>query len=89
MSNVVPLFARAGADPYFGVCPRCGGCGGCFDIGRDHYFYCERHNVAWCFGSNVFSGWKDTSEAQFAANGRKLASMRLVEPIYPPEGSGA
>ena len=49
---------------YFGACPTCGGCDGYLNVGRSHWFYCEKHKVKWCVGSNLFDSWKDQTEEE-------------------------
>ena len=49
---------------HFGVCPECHQTNGYINIGRAHWFYCAPHQVKWCVGSNLFSDWKEQTEAQ-------------------------
>lgn len=78
---------KPGCDPYFGLCPECGGNDGYLNIGPNHWFICDEHNVAWCAGSNLFSGWQDESEEEHEFNRDKIAELRIVEPWYPPRGA--
>ena len=54
-------------DPFFG-CPQCGKTSKCLNIGRDHWCYCTDDRVTWMIGSNLFSSWRDETEADWAAN---------------------
>ena len=49
---------------HFGVCPECHEADGYINIGRSHVFYCAEHKTRWCVGSNLFSDWKEQTEAQ-------------------------
>lgn len=63
-----------------GVCPVCLRQDGFVNIGRDHWFYCERHRVTWCAGSNLFSSWREQTETDWRSNAAMLAGYRVVTP---------
>jgi hypothetical protein len=63
----------------FGNCPVCGKNPACRNIGRDHYFYCDEHKIAWCVGSNLFSSWRDESEDDWQHNRAKLADFKIID----------
>lgn len=52
------------SEHYFGGCPECGDTDGYTNVGRGHWFYCNSHRAKWCIGSNLFSSWKDETEAE-------------------------
>lgn len=66
---------------YWGACPDCGKTGGCLNVDRDHWFVCHEHKTRWCVGSNLFSGWREETEAQWRRNARELAGYREVNPV--------
>ena len=59
-------------DNYFGVCPACGRTDGCLNIGRVHWFVCHQHKKKWSVGSNLFSSWRDQTEADWEANFHRI-----------------
>jgi len=72
---------------YFGCCPEC--CKDSCDpkqdfiycnIGRDHWFYCDKHQQAWIIGSNLFSGWREETEDVWEANFNKLCTYSGFTP---------
>ena len=68
---------------HFGGCPECGRNDGFLNTGPGHWFFCDAHKTKWCEGSNLFSGWRDETEADWQRNADVLAGCREVEPIYP------
>ena len=92
MGEVVRLLdARAAitTDEYFGGCPQCGRNDGYMNIGREHWFVCNRHKTKWLIGSNLFSGWKDEDEGVWTRNEYRLENYMEVEPIDPRGAPGA
>ena len=86
MGEVVEFSAGKAAvttDDYFGGCPHCGKNDGYVNIGREHWFVCNRHKTKWRIGSNLFSGWKDEDEAVWTRNEYRLRNYMEVEPIRP------
>ena len=73
-----------GDDNDFGVCPRCHKTDGYINIGRSHWFSCNKHKVCWCIGANLFSSWKDESEEDQRRIYDKLGfgSYEEVEPHH-------
>ena len=80
--------ANITTDAYFGGCPHCGASDGYMNVGREHWFVCNRHKTKWRIGSNLFSGWKDEGEAEWTRNEYRLENFMEVEPIRPG-GAGA
>jgi hypothetical protein len=72
-------------DNYFGGCPRCGGNDGYYNIGKGHWFVCDRCKTVWLFGSNIFSTWRDEDEDTWRRNHRRIADYEEVEPIHPQQ----
>ena len=70
-------------DAYFGGCPECGDTSGYLNIGREHWFVCDKHKTKWCIGENLFSGWRDETEAEWERNSDKLAGYNKVDPVSP------
>lgn len=56
-------FVRSG-NSHFGGCPQCANSDGCVNVGKGHWFYCLEHRVKWFAGSNLFSSWRDETEAE-------------------------
>ena len=67
------------ASAYFGVCPECGRPGLCRNVGRAHWLACDEHRIAWCIGSNLFSGWREEDEGVWAKNADLLRGYRTVD----------
>ena len=68
---------------YEGGCPECGKNSGMLNVERTHYCVCETHEVYWCVGGNLYSGWRRESEATWHKNAALLDTYREVEPIFP------
>ena len=83
MSDVVQLSQPVKTDEYNGGCPVCGESDKLLNVGRNHWGVCHEHQMAWFIGANLFSGWREQAEADWAANSDKLASYRVVEPVFP------
>jgi hypothetical protein len=49
---------------YFGVCPHCGKNDGYLNVGKGHWFFCKEHRLKWLIGANLFSSWRDQTEAE-------------------------
>lgn len=69
-------------DNYVGGCPTCGKDDGFLNVSSGHYFVCYVHQVYWCIGINLFSGWKHEDEAVWRRNADILATMKEVEPLH-------
>lgn len=41
---------------YFGACSMCGE-SRYVNITNEHWFYCPSHQITWCVGADLFSGW--------------------------------
>ena len=74
--------ANVTTDEYFGGCPHCGKNDELMNVGREHWFVCNRHKTKWRIGSNLFSGWKDEDEAVWTRNEYRLERFMEVEPIH-------
>lgn len=70
-------------DCYFGACPHCHETDGCLNVQSTHWFVCDKHKVAWCIGSNLFSSWQDETKEDWERNAAKLDSYEEVKPVYP------
>ena len=78
MSQRIVQF-RPRMDAYFGVCPVCRRGGELMvNFGREHWVVCRRDRVRWCFGENLFSSWRNQSEADYRANLARYGSFRVV-----------
>lgn len=64
-------------DAALGGCPRCGRVSGYVNLARDHWAYCDLHRYAWCFGSNLFSGWREESDAIWQRNAAFLSGYKV------------
>ncbi len=87
-SNIVNLFGRRGptianANPYDGSCPHCGDADVMFNIGPDHWVVCHAHKTKWRIGSNLYSSWRDQTEADWTRNSYLLSTYMTVKPIFP------
>ena len=71
-----------GEDDFMGVCPLCGGTkaekgyGIIYQVGPDHWRACFNCNVRWCFGSNIFTGWKYVDDDDGEGD---IATIKLLE----------
>lgn len=71
-------------DDYWGFCPECGTNDGYLNVGRNHWFKCDKCKTKWCVGSNLFSSWQDQTEEEFEHNAELLAGYKTVEPVCHP-----
>ena len=72
---------------YWGRCPNCGGNDGCLNVGRNHWFVCDRHRTKWCAGWNLFSSWRHEPASTHQENAQLLATYEEVRPLHrPPDG---
>lgn len=71
-------------DAYWGGCPTCERHDGYINIGRGHWFYCAEHKVCWWVGSNLFSSWKDQTDAEQRAEYDAVGfeGMREIKPKH-------
>jgi hypothetical protein len=74
--------------PYFGGCPLCGRTDGYMNIRAAHWFVCDNHRTRWFIGTNLFSSWKDETEADWERSRQKLESYTEVKPIRANSLSG-
>ena len=70
---------------YFGVCPICRDAGIVLNDHRDHWMVCHAHKVRWYLGSNLFSGWQDETERDWADHCKVLAGYQAVEAWFPEQ----
>lgn len=68
---------------HFGVCPECGKNDGYVNVNRAHFFVCDTHKVFWSAGGNLFSSWRDQTEADWQHNANLLDGYREVQPKHP------
>ncbi len=72
------LWGERHVEDYFGVCPACGAGSHYLNVGRDHWFYCDEHEVCWFVGSNLFDSWRREDEETWRRNEEKLRGFRVV-----------
>lgn len=70
-------------DDYFGGCPTCRGNDGYVNCGRLHVFFCKEHRVSWIFGANLFSSWREQTDAEQREQYKMIEGFERVEPIWP------
>jgi hypothetical protein len=51
-------------DGYFGFCPACHKTDGFVNASSSHLFICKEHKKYWLVGYNLFSYWKNQTEAE-------------------------
>jgi hypothetical protein len=44
-----------------------------YNLGREHWAVCETYKYKWCFGDNLFSGWRAETEVDWERNAQILA----------------
>ena len=72
---------------HWGRCPHCGGNDGYLNVGRAHWFACNRHRTKWCAGENLFSAWRREPSSVHRENAERLATYEEVRPLHrPPHG---
>ena len=79
-------------DGGFGLCPHCAGGDEYLNVGRDHWFICREHKTRWCAGSNLFSSWRDETQAQWDENEQLLKEFKVIKPRvndFDPEMTAA
>ena len=67
---------------YFGDCPHCLMSDGYLNIGANHYNVCDVHRVFWSIGANLFSSWKEETEADWQRNKELLGQYSEVKPFH-------
>src|SRR5271168_5516417 len=63
MNDTMPNRPKPG-ELWLGGCPHCDCNDGMINIGKSHWVYCKTHMVRWTIGTNIFSGWRDQTEAE-------------------------
>ena len=55
--------------------------GSYINLGKDHWFYCDKHKLRWLMGSNMFSSWEhETEEEQKAIYDRlDFGSFKIIK----------
>lgn len=81
--SVIKFPPQITTDDYFGGCPDCGGSDGYFNSGRDHWFRCDEHKTRWLVGANLFSSWREETEADWQKNRQTYGGYREVAPVMP------
>jgi hypothetical protein len=76
-------------DDYFGLCPICHKTDGYANAGRSHRFYCKEHKTSWLVGSNLFSSWRDQTEAEQRKIWDEIGlnDFADVEPYFHPRAA--
>jgi len=64
---------------HYGCCPVCGKSDEYLNIGREHWFFCEEHKIAWHVGANLFSSWRDQTAEDLQRNAAKLAGFTIIK----------
>ena len=72
---------RRVAPLHFGGCPVCGHTGEYRNIGANHWLYCPEHKCKWLVGANLFSSWKEMTEAGSMENAEYLREFLEIEPV--------
>ena len=87
MDNVIefPTPSIGDASRGCGGCPEGDSLDGYLNIGRCHWAFCDKHKTKWCFGENLFSGWREESQEDHVENERHLASFKEIKPIGLPD----
>lgn len=62
-----------------GGCPECGRNDGHHNVGAGHWGLCHQHRTRWFIGANLFSGWREESEAEQRAQFAAVADYAKVE----------
>lgn len=60
------------------ACPVCGNEGNYRNVGREHWFFCERCKVTWREGINLFSSWRKETPADWERNRHFLSRFRII-----------
>ena len=64
---------------HFGVCPECGNTGEYRNIYKQHFFFCDEHQITWTPGANLFSSWHHETEEDWRKAWGKLRYYRPVD----------
>lgn len=92
MTKVIPFPTKPKMDEadanvqQFGGCPYCGRLDYFFNVGRDHWCTCETHKTKWHIGENIFSSWRNETDADWTRNSYRLCNYRKVDSILPDKG---
>jgi hypothetical protein len=92
--GMIPAGLVAGIDDRFGLCPQCVEAGDFeehfpyVNVRSNHWKICDKHQMCWCWGANVLSGWKNETEEHWRRSAALLEPMTEVKPYYLPEGTG-
>ena len=54
-----------------------------YNVGRDHWFYCDECRTRWVVGSNLFGNWREETEADWAANRKRYGDYTKIEVHFP------
>ena len=79
------------ADDYMELCPICKSTfGDYFNVGRDHFAYCEEHKLCWNFASNQISYLQGQTKEQWEAIANKfiLEGYKIVKGFHWPNING-
>jgi hypothetical protein len=73
-------------DDSFGLCPICHRTDGYANAGKSHRFYCLEHRTSWYAGSNLFSSWREETEAEQRETWERIGLNQLqnVVPYHHP-----
>ena len=78
---ILNLARRLSLEEYhFGAC-YCGNTGDCFNVGRSHWYCCDKCKTVWYVGSNLFSGWREENQEIWDKNVKEHAQYEEIDPI--------
>jgi hypothetical protein len=83
MSKVINLPRPNANSAAFGGCPTCLCIDNVWNVFKSHWAVCHRHKTKWYLGANLFSNWRQETEADWLRNKYRLAEYREVEPVFP------
>ena len=69
-------------ETYFGLCPDCHAEPAIRNVNRTHVAHCEKCRVKWIIGANLFSSWRDETEADWKDSASLLSGFREVQPYF-------
>ena len=70
---------------HFEGCPTCGQNDGYINSGSSHWRVCDAHKKVWFIGINLFSSWKEETEAEQRASWEKLDGYEVLIPSWASE----
>jgi hypothetical protein len=71
------------AHNHFGQCPKCKKNDGYVNIGRNHWFFCKKHQVKWYGGHDMFPRWQDEHASLWKQNEEFMSFFLEIDPFMP------